>query len=76
MAKRGKKVIRTKMKTSINRILSGISKETEMLIKSTLNGKKITSAEESVAIHRKIQQLKNAHIMVCNAFDVESEYER
>ena len=34
------------------------------------------TAEQLIENEVRIQQLKNAHIMVCNAFDKQSEYER
>lgn len=66
------------MKATVEKILTGIDKEIGELLSSTVSdGRRMTvSSDESLDNAMRMQQLKNAHIMICNAFDEESIHEK
>jgi hypothetical protein len=67
------------MKATIQKILSDIEREVDELQKEKSdiikNGEKIFSTKKIVITIDKTQLLKNAHIMVCNAFNEQSKFD-
>ncbi len=66
------------MKATVEKILTSIDKEIEELLSATVSDgrKRTVSSDESLDNAMRMQQLKNAHIMICNAFDEESTHEK
>ena len=66
------------MKVAIRKILDGLEKEVDDIYSSCAenNRDRTIPVEEMVANVDRSQLLKNAHIMVCNAFGERSKYDK